>query len=78
MHRVHCTHADGYSIEEVRPSSGQGTAIDEINLGSFKINGSASNVLGRCFIEVALQKLSVLLHFLSLSSGQKIKNTRDK
>lgn len=49
---VHCTHADGYDIKEVRASLCRDTALDEINLGSFKISGTTSNMLGRCFIEV--------------------------
>lgn len=81
MHRVHCTHADGYSIEEVRPSSCEGTAIDEINLGSFKINGTTSNVLGRCFIEVSNSKaISSLATRPSLSpqDRKKERNIREK
>ncbi|XP_042006581.1 squamosa promoter-binding-like protein 14 isoform X2 [Salvia splendens] len=50
--KVHCTHADGYNIEEVRASSSQDAALDEINLSNFKIDGTRSNMLGRCFIEV--------------------------
>ncbi|KAI3465503.1 hypothetical protein Pfo_022166 [Paulownia fortunei] len=49
---IYCTHADGYNIKEVPASSCQDTAHDEIRLGSFKISGAASNMLGRCFIEV--------------------------
>ncbi|KAG6434896.1 hypothetical protein SASPL_106540 [Salvia splendens] len=50
--KVHCTHADGYNIEEVRASSSKDAALDEINLSSFKIDGTTSNMLSRCFIEV--------------------------
>lgn len=52
MHRVHCTHADGYNIEEVCASMCQDAALDEIMLSGFKIDGT-SNMLGRCFVEVS-------------------------
>ncbi|KAL3639851.1 SBP domain [Castilleja foliolosa] len=48
---IHCTHADGYSIEKVS-SSCQAPGQDEISLSSFKIREAASNMYGRCFIEV--------------------------
>ncbi|KAG8377185.1 hypothetical protein BUALT_Bualt08G0001800 [Buddleja alternifolia] len=50
--KIRCTHADGYDIREVPSSSCQEAAYDVISLGNFKINGAASSVLGRCFIEV--------------------------
>ncbi|XP_042013762.1 squamosa promoter-binding-like protein 14 [Salvia splendens] len=49
--KVHCTHADGYNIEEVCASMCQDAARDEIILSGFKIDGT-SNMLGRCFVEV--------------------------
>ncbi|KAL3618414.1 SBP domain [Castilleja foliolosa] len=48
---IHCTHADGYSIEKVS-SSCHASGHDEISLSSFKIREAASNTFGRCFIEV--------------------------
>ncbi|KAL1547124.1 SBP domain [Salvia divinorum] len=50
--RIHCTHAVGYNVREVRSSSCQKTPYDEIILDDFMVNGAASNILGRCFIEV--------------------------
>ncbi|KAL8514476.1 hypothetical protein ACS0TY_013550 [Phlomoides rotata] len=49
--KVHCTHADGYNIKEVPVSLCEDTTLNEINLDSFKISATASNMLGRCFIE---------------------------
>ncbi|KAL6571965.1 SBP domain [Orobanche minor] len=50
---IHCTHADGYGIEKIASSSScEATVQDEIRLSSFKICKAASNMLGRCFIEV--------------------------
>ncbi|GER39303.1 squamosa promoter-binding protein [Striga asiatica] len=48
---IHCTHSSGYSVEKVA-SWCQATGQDEIRLSRFKISGAASNLLGRCFIEV--------------------------
>ncbi|XP_057794763.1 squamosa promoter-binding-like protein 14 [Salvia miltiorrhiza] len=50
--RIHCTQAVGYNIREVHSSLCHKTPYDEIILADFKVNGAASNVLGRCFIEV--------------------------
>ncbi|KAH6821325.1 hypothetical protein C2S53_006156 [Perilla frutescens var. hirtella] len=50
--RIHCTHAVGYNVREVHSSLSQKTSYDEIILVDFKVNGAASNILGRCFIEV--------------------------
>lgn len=54
--RIHCTHSDEYEIKKVPSSSCQDTVHEEISLGGFKISGTASNMLGRCFIEVVLQQ----------------------
>ncbi|KAG8377183.1 hypothetical protein BUALT_Bualt08G0001600 [Buddleja alternifolia] len=51
--KINCTHTDGYGIREVPASSSQDATYDEIILSSFKVvNGVASNMLGRFFIEV--------------------------
>ncbi|XP_059636356.1 squamosa promoter-binding-like protein 14 [Cornus florida] len=50
--KIRCTHMGGYISKEAPVRACQGTVYDEISLGSFEIHGTASNVLGRCFIEV--------------------------
>ncbi|KAL2529791.1 Squamosa promoter-binding-like protein 16 [Forsythia ovata] len=50
--KIYCTHTDGYNMKEFPASACQETVYDEISLGSFKIHGASSSVLGRCFIEV--------------------------
>ncbi|XP_042006547.1 squamosa promoter-binding-like protein 14 [Salvia splendens] len=50
--RIHCTHAVGYNVREVHSSLCHKTPYDEIILDDFKVNGAASSILGRCFIEV--------------------------
>ncbi|KAK4428241.1 Squamosa promoter-binding-like protein 14 [Sesamum alatum] len=50
--KIHCTHAAEYSIRQVPGSSHRDSAYEEISLVSFKVDGAASSVLGRCFIEV--------------------------
>lgn len=76
--RIHCTHAVGLSVGEVYSLSCQKTPCDEIILADFKVNGAASSVLGRCFIEVALYlavNIEILdelrIIFVSLFTGRK-------
>lgn len=49
--KIHCTYMGGYTSEEIRDSSYQGTTTDEINLVRYKIRTSPG-FIGRCFIEV--------------------------
>ncbi|KAL2505924.1 Squamosa promoter-binding-like protein 14 [Abeliophyllum distichum] len=50
--KIYCTHTAGYNMKEFPALACQETEYDEISLGSFKIHGASSSVLGRCFIEV--------------------------
>ncbi|KAF8022381.1 hypothetical protein BT93_F0038 [Corymbia citriodora subsp. variegata] len=49
--KIHLTYEGGYISKEVTQVSSQGS-LDEIIVGSFKINGGLPNALCRCFIEV--------------------------
>lgn len=55
-------------MRDVHSSSRQKTPYDEVILDDFEVNGAASNILGRCFIEVELY-LAVNIEILDKSFG---------
>ncbi|XP_030446783.1 squamosa promoter-binding-like protein 14 isoform X1 [Syzygium oleosum] len=49
--KIHLTYKGGYISKEVTQVSSQGS-LDEITVGTFKINAGLPNAFSRCFIEV--------------------------